>query len=85
MVKRAARHADTYFAEQAPVDAKEEAPILVVTSDCQGVPMRRHGDEPRPKRLGKGEKHGRKRMACAAQSFRSISMGATSMSALSIM
>jgi hypothetical protein len=66
MVERAARHADTYFAEQAPVDAEEEAPILVVTSDCKGVPMRRDGDEPSPKRkrLGKGEKNGRKRMAC---------------------
>jgi hypothetical protein len=66
MVQRAATHADTYFAEQAPVDAKEEAPILVVTSDCKGVPMRRDEDEPRRKRkrLGKGEKHGRKRMAC---------------------
>jgi hypothetical protein len=66
MVERAARHADTYFAEQAPVDAAEEAPILVVTSDCKGVPMRRSRDEPRRKRkrLGKGEKKGRKRMAC---------------------
>ncbi len=66
MVERAARHADTYFAEQAPIDAKEEASILVVTSDCKGVPMRRDGDEPSPKRkrLGKGEKQGRKRMAC---------------------
>lgn len=66
MVERAARHADTYFAEQAPIDAKEEARILVVTSDCKGVPMRRDGDEPSPKRkrLRKGEKQGRKRMAC---------------------
>jgi hypothetical protein len=66
MVERSARHADPYFAEQAPVDAKEEAPILVATSDCKGVPMRRDGDEPTPKRkrLGKGEKQGRKRMAC---------------------
>jgi hypothetical protein len=66
MAERAARHADTHFAEQAPVDAKEEAPILVVTSDCKGVPMRRDGDEPsrKRKRLKKGEKNGRKRMAC---------------------
>jgi hypothetical protein len=66
MVERAGRHADTYFTEQAPIDAKEEAPILVVTSDCKGVPMRRDGDEPSPKRkrLRKGEKNGRKRMAC---------------------
>ena len=66
MVERAARHADTYFAEQAPIDGKEEARILVVTSDCKGVPMRRDGDEPSPKRkrLRKGEKQGRKRMAC---------------------
>jgi len=66
MVQRAARHADPYFAEQEPVDPGSEDAILVVTSDCKGVPMRRDADEPSPqrKRLGKGEKQGCKRMAC---------------------
>jgi len=74
MVARAAEHAESFFDEQPPVDATTEAEILVVTSDCKGVPMRkvdaprtkRGADEPRPKqkRLKKGEKNGQKRMAC---------------------
>jgi len=57
-----------------PIDPTTEEEILVATSDCKGVPMRRidaprtkRGDEvgrPKPKRLKKGEKHGQKRMAC---------------------
>ncbi len=74
MVARAAEHAEVYFDEQEPVDPTTEAEILVATSDCKGVPMR-HVDAPRTKRgddvprqkrqrLRKGEKNGRKRMAC---------------------
>ena len=37
----AAAHAEVYFQEQEPVDPTKEAEILVVTSDCKGVPMRR--------------------------------------------
>jgi len=72
MVTRAAEHAAVYFDEQEPVDPTTEAEILVATSDCKGVPMRhvdaprpkRGDDEPRRKRLKKGEKNGQKRMAC---------------------
>lgn len=74
MVMRAAEHAQVYFDEQVPVDPTTEEPILVATSDCKGVPMRRidaprrkRGDEeggPKGKRLKKGEKNGQKRMAC---------------------
>jgi hypothetical protein len=74
MVARAAEHADAYFAEQPPVDPMTEEEILVVTSDCKGVPMRKvdaprtKRDEELPrakrKRLKKGEKHGQKRLAC---------------------
>jgi len=74
MVARAADHAEIYFDEQEPVDPTTEEEILVATSDCKGVPMRRIDaprtkrvdDVPRPKRkrLKKGEKHGQKRMAC---------------------
>jgi hypothetical protein len=74
MVARAAEHAEVYFDEQEPVDPTTEEEILVATSDCKGVPMRRvdaprtkRGDDvPRPKRkrLKKGEKRGQKRMAC---------------------
>jgi hypothetical protein len=68
----AAEHAEVYFHEQEPVDPTKEAEILVVTSDCKGVPMRRidapktkrNDEEPQHKRLKKGEKKGQKRMAC---------------------
>jgi len=74
MVARAAEHAEVYFDEQEPVDPATEEEILVATSDCKGVPMRRidapgtkhadNGPRPKRKRLKKGEKNGQKRMAC---------------------
>ena len=72
MAAQASEHAEVYFAEQTPVDLATEAEIVVATSDCKGVPMRkvdapqRKGGEggPRGKRLKKGEKNGQKRMAC---------------------
>jgi hypothetical protein len=74
MVARAADHGEVYFDEQEPVDSTTEEEILVATSDCKGVPMRRidaprtkRGDDlsrPKRKRLKKGEKNGQKRMAC---------------------
>jgi hypothetical protein len=72
MASQASEHAEVYFEQQEPVDPTTEAEILVATSDCKGVPMRKvdapqkkQGDEaPRRKRLKKGEKNGQKRMAC---------------------
>jgi len=72
MAAQASAHAEVYFAEQAAVDPATEAEIIVATSDCKGVPMRKvdaprrkgGADEPRGKRLKKGEKNGQKRMAC---------------------
>ena len=74
IVSRAAEHAEAYFHEQKPVDPATEEEILVVTSDCKGVPMRKadapetkQGDDApgeKSKRLKKGEKRGQKRMAC---------------------
>jgi hypothetical protein len=66
MVGQLAEYAETFFDEQPPVDPQSEESIVVATSDCKGVPMRRApGDiAPQRKRLKKGEKHGRKRMAC---------------------
>lgn len=72
MAAAASEHAEVYLAQQGAVDPATEAEILVVTSDCKGVPMRkidaprtRAGDDgPRGKRLKKGEKNGQKRMAC---------------------
>jgi hypothetical protein len=72
MAAAAAEHADACFAQEEVVDRATEEAIMVVTSDCKGVPMRKadaprkkHGDDaPRGKRLKKGEKNGQKRMAC---------------------
>jgi hypothetical protein len=68
----ASEHAAAYFEQQGPVDPTTEEEILVATSDCKGVPMRkvdapqtkRPDDVPHGKRLKKGEKNGQKRMAC---------------------
>jgi hypothetical protein len=72
MAAAASEHADAYFERQEPVDPTTEEEILVATSDCKGVPMRKvdapqkrqDDDLPRRKRLKKGEKNGQKRMAC---------------------
>src|SRR5271166_520307 len=72
MAAQASGHAEVYFEQQAPVDPATEAEIIVATSDCKGVPMRKidaprkkqDDDLPRRKRLKKGEKNGQKRMAC---------------------
>jgi hypothetical protein len=72
MAVQASGHAGVYFEQQAPVDPATEAEIIVATSDCKGVPMRKvdaprrkqEDDVPRGKRLKPGEKNGQKRMAC---------------------
>src|SRR5208283_3558635 len=72
MAAQASEHAEVYFEQQAPVDPATEAEIIVATSDCKGVPMRKvdapqrkqKDDMPRGKRLKPGEKNGQKRMAC---------------------
>jgi hypothetical protein len=72
MAAAASEHAEVYLGQQEAVDPATEAEILVVTSDCKGVAMRKTDaprrkqseDEPRGKRLKKGEKNGQKRMAC---------------------
>jgi hypothetical protein len=72
MAAQASEHAEVYFEQQAPVDPATEAEIIVATSDCKGVPMRKvdapqrkqEDDVRRGKRLKPGEKNGQKRMAC---------------------
>jgi hypothetical protein len=61
-----ASHARQFQATQKKPSPHSEGELLVVTSDCKGVPMRQQPDEKKPKkkRLGKGEKNGTKRMAC---------------------
>jgi hypothetical protein len=75
----AAEYTEEYFEAQEPVDPTTEAEIVVATSDCKGVPMRRvdaprtrrRDDEERlkGKRLKKGEKNGQKRMACVGGAY----------------
>jgi hypothetical protein len=68
----ASEHADVHFQQQEAVDPTTEEEIVVATSDCKGVPMRKvdapqkkqADDVPRGKRLKKGQKNGQKRMAC---------------------
>jgi hypothetical protein len=66
LVQRMAEYAREFQASQKAPLPRLEAELLVVTSDCKGVPMRRADGEAKPKkkRLGKGEKNGTKRMAC---------------------
>jgi hypothetical protein len=72
MAAQASEHASVYLDHRGPVDPTPEGEILVATSDCKGVPMRKidapqtrqDDDAPRRKRLKKGEKNGQKRMAC---------------------
>jgi hypothetical protein len=61
-----AQYAREFQSHQKAPPVQSEAELLVITSDCKGVPMRlEEGQEnPKKKRLGKGEKNGTKRMAC---------------------
>lgn len=72
MAAQASAYAAGYLDQQEPADPAPEGEILVATSDCKGVPMRKvdapktkqQDDAPRGKRLKKGQKNGQKRMAC---------------------
>jgi hypothetical protein len=63
-----ARQVDSFRESQPTPPAKEEGPILVLTSDGKGVPMRK--DEPaKSGRRKKGEKANKKRMACVGSVY----------------
>ena len=63
-----AGHARSFQDALGPPPPGEEGPLMVVTADGKGVPMRRpEAEEEGPKphhRRGKGEKANKKRMAC---------------------
>ena len=61
-----AREVKSFRAAVPPPPARKEGPILVVTADGKGVPMRREAGEeaPRRVRLKKGDKANKKRQAC---------------------
>src|SRR3954468_12373488 len=67
MSRVVAGHAPSFQACLEPPLASEEGPLMVVTADGKGVPMRRpeQDDGPRPHhRRTKGEKANKKQMAC---------------------
>jgi hypothetical protein len=52
-----------YYAQKPAVEASREAEILVMQADGKGIPMILEETQPDKVRLGKGEKHGRKKEA----------------------
>ena len=52
-----------YYAQKPGPEARSEAEILVIQADGKGVPMILEETQPDKVRLGKGEKHGRKKEA----------------------
>jgi hypothetical protein len=68
MNRTVAGYAPSFQASLQPPPACDEGPLMVVTADGKGVPMRRpEAEEESPKphhRRGKGEKANKKRMAC---------------------
>jgi len=63
-----AQQVDSFRQSQPTPPAREEGPIVVLTSDGKGVPMRK--DEPtRSGRRKKGEKANKKRMACVGSVY----------------
>lgn len=53
-----------FWANEPPPASEMEGPIMVLTADGKGVPMRRAGGCDKPVRLKKGQKANRKRQAC---------------------
>ena len=58
-----AEEVEAFYAHKSPPAPAEEAEILVVQADGKGVPMVLETPAESPVRLGKGEKHGRKKEA----------------------
>jgi len=56
--------AEGFWASEPPPTSETEGPIMVLTADGKGVPMRRESGSGRPVRLKKGQKANRKRQAC---------------------
>ena len=56
--------AEGFWASEPPPASESEGPILVLTADGKGVPMRREEPAQTPVRLKRGQKANRKRQAC---------------------
>jgi hypothetical protein len=64
MNSQMASSAEGFWASEPPPAAETEGPIMVLTADGKGVPMRREGPSQKHVRLKRGEKANRKRQAC---------------------
>jgi len=72
MNRGVASYALSFQASLEPPPASEEGPLMVVTADGKGVPMRRPGPDEGPKphhRRTKGEKANKKQMACVGAAY----------------
>src|SRR3990167_522503 len=58
-----------YYAQKPPPLAKTEAEILVIQADGKAIPMILEATKPDQVRLGKGEKHGRKKEAIVTSGY----------------
>ena len=56
-----AEEVEAFYAQKSPPAPADESEILVVQADGKGVPMVLETPGESPVRLGKGEKHGRKK------------------------
>jgi len=54
---------EAYYAQKPALAASSEAEILIIQADGKGIPMILEETQPNKVRLGKGEKHGRKKEA----------------------
>jgi len=59
-----ASSAEGFWANEPPPASETEGPIMVLTADGKGVPMRRENPSEKRVRLKRGEKANRKRQAC---------------------
>jgi hypothetical protein len=65
-----ARDVEEFHVSQPEPVAEEEGPILVLTADGKGIPMRRENPLEIPQgRRGKGDKANKKRMACVGAAY----------------
>lgn len=64
-----AAEVSAYYAQKPAPLASSEAEILVIQADGKGVPMILEATKPAKVRLGKGEKHGRKKEAMVTSAY----------------
>lgn len=71
-----------YYEQKPAPDASSEAAVLAVQADGKGVPIIMEMDQPSAVRLGKGQKHGRKKEALVTSAYTSAATPRTPESVL---